>query len=65
MTQMLKLIYRFLSDTRGAVTVDWVVLTALIVGLAAPIGINYVGQLTGAAGVIASNVAAQSTLLPD
>lgn len=27
-------IARFLRDTRGAVTVDWVVLTAAIVGLA-------------------------------
>ena len=31
---------RFLSDDSGAVTVDWVVLTAAIVGLAAGAGVS-------------------------
>ena len=31
---MLKLVKRFLRDESGAVTVDWVVLTAAVVGLA-------------------------------
>ncbi|SDN48243.1 hypothetical protein SAMN05216196_101667 [Lutimaribacter pacificus] len=39
---MLKLAKRFLGDDSGAVTVDWVILTAAVVGLAtiAYIGIN-------------------------
>lgn len=54
----------FSRDEEGAVTVDWVVLTALIIGLAAPLGVNYVGQLTGATEVIASGIAGQASLLP-
>ncbi|SDI67288.1 Flp family type IVb pilin [Lutimaribacter saemankumensis] len=37
---MLKLAKRFLRDESGAVTVDWVVLTAAVVGLAT---IAYIG----------------------
>ncbi|RMF41798.1 MAG: hypothetical protein D6754_00170 [Alphaproteobacteria bacterium] len=59
-----KTLRRCWADEEGAVTVDWVVLTALIVGLAAPLGINYVGQLTGATQVVSSNIKAMSSLIP-
>jgi hypothetical protein len=64
MTRLCKCFHRFLRSGEGAVTVDWVVLTALIIGFAAPIGVNYVGYLTGATEVVASNIAAQSSLIP-
>lgn len=54
----------FLSDESGAVTVDWVVLTALLVGLATPIGVNYVDQLTGATEAVRDGISAQTSLLP-
>ncbi|GIX13958.1 MAG: hypothetical protein KatS3mg118_1917 [Paracoccaceae bacterium] len=64
MTRLRRRFHRLLRQEHGAVTVDWVVLTALIIGFAAPIGINYVGLLTGASEVVASNIAAQGSLLP-
>ncbi|MFQ6553854.1 Flp family type IVb pilin [Aestuariibius insulae] len=43
MTTMLS---RFKADEAGAVTVDWVILTALIVGMAIPV-LTLVGDATG------------------
>jgi hypothetical protein len=54
----------FATADEGAVTVDWVVLTALVISFAAPIGVNYVGLLTGASEVVSSQIAAQTSLLP-
>jgi hypothetical protein len=63
MERLVSRIRCFLAGKDGAVTVDWVVLTAMIVGLAAPIGINYIGSLTRATQVVASNIAAQDYLI--
>jgi Flp pilus assembly pilin Flp len=44
---MIKLIKNFRKDEDGAVTVDWVVLTALIVGLAVAAFSGIEGGVTG------------------
>ncbi|MEM9011864.1 MAG: hypothetical protein AAGE18_11595 [Pseudomonadota bacterium] len=43
---------RFGADENGAVTVDWVVLTAAIVGL----GIGVISVIEGGVGTLASNI---------
>ena len=49
---MLNLMQNFRADEDGAVTVDWVVLTAAIVGL----GIAVVASIRGGTGNMASDV---------
>ncbi len=53
---MTKLLNVFAKDEDGAVTVDWVVLTAAIVGIAIAIMVVIRGALTSTAGDIASVV---------
>lgn len=56
---MLKLATRFAKDENGAVTVDWVVLTAAIVGLNIAVLIGYMtDSLELNAAVIADKTAA-------
>ncbi|MGZ9811330.1 hypothetical protein ACXN5S_12785 [Pseudoroseicyclus sp. H15] len=50
---MLNFIKNFRSDESGAVTVDWVVLTAAIVGL----GIAVLGSIQTGAGNLATSIA--------
>lgn len=45
----------FANDESGAVTVDWVVLTAAIVGL----GIGVIGTLAGSSSNVASNISSE------
>jgi Flp pilus assembly pilin Flp len=49
---MLNFIPKFLADEDGAVTVDWVVLTAAIVGL----GIAVLTSVSNGAEIMASNI---------
>ena len=49
---MLKLFKNFAADESGAVTVDWVVLTAAIVGL----GIAVMGTVIGSVNNVASDI---------
>lgn len=59
---MLNFIKTFRADEDGAVTVDWVVLTAAIVGL----GIAVLGSVRGGAQTMAGNVATElGTAVPD
>jgi len=44
---MMNFIQRFFDDEEGAVTVDWVVLTALIVGLAVAAFTSVEGGVSG------------------
>lgn len=53
---MTKFINAFLNDEDGAVTVDWVVLTAAIVGLGVAGIASVQGGITGLAGEIGSAV---------
>ncbi len=46
----------FLSDETGAVTADWVILTAAIVGLALAVMSTYVGPVQGAATDLAADL---------
>ena len=48
----MKLFNAFLKDESGAVTVDWVVLTAAIVGL----GIAVLTSVSGGTNVLADNI---------
>ena len=50
--KLIELIKNFKSDESGAVTVDWVVLTAAIVGL----GIAVLAAITGSTETIATNI---------
>jgi Flp pilus assembly pilin Flp len=52
MTMVRKMIARFAADEAGAVTVDWVVLTAGVVAF----GVMVVASITGNMGTIGSNV---------
>jgi Flp pilus assembly pilin Flp len=49
---MIKFIKKFRKDEEGAVTVDWVVLTAAIVGL----GIAVLTSVSNGAEIMASNI---------
>jgi Flp pilus assembly pilin Flp len=51
----------FIKDDSGAVTVDWVVLTAAIVGLALVVISNLQDPLEEAATAIGKEITAQST----
>ena len=52
--KLFNLVKNFRNDEDGAVTVDWVVLTAAIVGL----GIVVMGTVKGGISTLASNVSA-------
>ena len=54
----MKLFNAFLKDESGAVTVDWVVLTAAIVGLAIAVLTSVSGGTNALATKISSNLAA-------
>ncbi|MBL4806715.1 MAG: hypothetical protein JKY31_05415 [Rhodobacteraceae bacterium] len=56
---MTKLLKRFTKDQDGAVTVDWVVLTAAIVGIAIAILAVIKGALDDSAAEIAASISAQ------
>jgi Flp pilus assembly pilin Flp len=55
--KLFKLANRFSKDESGAVTVDWVVLTAAIVGLATAIVLLVRGGANDLAGEISSGLA--------
>ena len=52
---MTKLFKNFVADESGAVTVDWVVLTAAIVGL----GIAVLSTVSGGMETISNNISSQ------
>jgi Flp pilus assembly pilin Flp len=54
--KMLNLLKRFRKDEAGAVTVDWVVLTAAVVGLGIIVLTTIRPGITGAAAVIQSDL---------
>ena len=54
--KLLNIFKRFTKDEAGAVTVDWVVLTAAIVGLGLVVMQTITPGITGAADVIASDL---------
>ncbi len=56
---MLNLIKNFRADEDGAVTVDWVVLTAAIVGL----GIAVLASVSGGATALATDIGADLTTM--
>ena len=58
--KLFKLAQNFKRDEDGAVTVDWVVLTAAIVGLGIAVLTSVSGGTTGLADKISSNLAAQT-----
>ncbi len=53
----MKLFNKFFNDESGAVTVDWVVLTAAIVGLGIAVLTSVSGGTTTLAGTISSDLA--------
>ena len=58
--KLINLVKNFKRDEDGAVTVDWVVLTAAIVGLGIAVLTSVSGGTTGLADKISSNLAAQT-----
>ncbi|MEM9049994.1 MAG: hypothetical protein AAGC92_14895 [Pseudomonadota bacterium] len=63
MNRLFCILKSFLKSESGTVTVDWVVLTALVVGLAGPLGINYVAKLTSASAVVADGIRDRTAFL--
>lgn len=61
----MKLFNAFLKDESGAVTVDWVVLTAAIVGLGLAVLTSVSGGTTSLANKISSHMNAQSVGNPN
>lgn len=57
---LINFVKNFKKDEDGAVTVDWVVLTAAIVGLGIAVLTSVSGGTTGLADKISSNLAAQT-----
>lgn len=62
--KLLNLFKSFKNDESGAVTVDWVVLTGAVVGLALVIGSVVRGGINTAATNIASSVTSSTTNTP-
>ena len=58
--KLFKLVQNFKRDEDGAVTVDWVVLTAAIVGLGIAVLTSVSGGTTSLADKISSNLSAQT-----
>jgi Flp pilus assembly pilin Flp len=59
----LKSFVSFKNDESGAVTVDWVVLTAAVVGLSLALMLAIRPALTGTAGNIATRITASGTAI--
>jgi len=59
---MMNFIKNFRNDESGAVTVDWVVLTAAVVGLAVA---AYTSIETGSSGLTAGTDSHMQTLIPN
>ena len=57
-------VQRFLTSESGAVTVDWVVLTAMIVGLGLAITILITGNIKTTSEMIGDTVSSASTAVP-
>lgn len=57
MLKIKNLFKKFSAAEAGAVTVDWVVLTAAVVGLAAVVGTTVKGAIDNKAAVIATDIA--------
>ncbi len=57
---LIKFVKNFAHDEDGAVTVDWVVLTAAIVGLGIAVLASVSGGTTSLADKISSNLSAQT-----
>jgi len=62
--QMFQHWLRRLSSDEGAVTVDWVVLTALLVAIGMAVGTAIWGPTESAADRVANYISAQATLVP-
>jgi hypothetical protein len=60
---LLNLFASFKNDESGAVTVDWVVLTAAVVGLSLALMVAIRPALTGTAGNIATEITAAGTAI--
>ncbi|UWQ13375.1 hypothetical protein K3556_10470 [Aliiroseovarius sp. M344] len=60
--KLYNLIKTFQADEDGAVTVDWVVLTAAIVGLGIAVLTSVSGGTTSLAGKISSSLSAMSIM---
>jgi Flp pilus assembly pilin Flp len=58
--KLLNIFKAFKKDESGAVTVDWVVLTAAIVGLGMVVMTSVGGSITGLAGEIATDLDARN-----
>ncbi len=58
--KLFNLVKNFRNDEDGAVTVDWVVLTAAIVGLGIAVLASVSGGVTSLAGKISANLEGQS-----
>ncbi|NBO21438.1 MAG: hypothetical protein EBU97_05850 [Rhodobacteraceae bacterium] len=58
---MMNIFKNFKNDESGAVTVDWVVLTAAIVGLGAVVMTTVGGGITGLSTSVATSISGQST----
>jgi hypothetical protein len=54
--KLLNIFKSFKNDEAGAVTVDWVVLTAAVVGLGAVIGLTIMPGITTAGGNVVTNL---------
>lgn len=59
--KLLNIFKNFKNDESGAVTVDWVVLTAAIVGLGAVVMTTVGGGITGLSTSVATSISGQST----
>ncbi len=57
---MLNFIKNFRNDEDGAVTVDWVVLTAAVVGLGLAVGTSVLGGATAGASNVNASIAANT-----
>ena len=62
---MIKFIKNFRKDENGAVTVDWVVLTAAVVGLAVAAYTTIETNTKTLAGAAASRISTENTLASD
>jgi len=59
--KLLNLFKAFKSDEAGAVTVDWVVLTAAIVGLGMVVMVSVGGGITGLGDAIVTDLGTRSS----
>lgn len=61
----LRLLRQFLASEAGAITVDWVVLTATVVGLGLAVVLVVVGGVNDATHKVTDTVSTASTAVPD